>query len=109
MSQPSEAVPTLNSTVGPGETKEFIYYGEQIPNQVLIQNTGSSQVQYWTNSGKEGWRYYSVIEGGKTQSILVQWLSGRAVFRNEDGTSSITVGGDGIFPYDPITGQAVKD
>lgn len=109
MSQPSEAVPTLNSTIGPSEEKEFVYVGEQIPNQVLIQNTGDSSVQYWMTSGDKTWRYYDVVDSGRTHSVLVQWFSGRATFRNEDGTSSITVGGDGIFPYDPVTSQAVKD
>lgn len=109
MSQPATAASANTPVVGPGESKQFVYVGELIPNQVLVENLGNSEVQYYLSSGLDGWRLYNTIEGGRTQSLLVQWMDGIATFTNEDGTSSIAVGGDGIFPYDSNTGQAIKD
>ena len=108
MSQPGTAASTITPVVEPGQSKEFVYVGEFIPNEVTVRNLGTSQVQYFTSSGPNGWRLYNVVEGGRTQSILVQWMDSIATFTNEDGTSSIEIGGDGIFPYDPSTEQAVE-
>jgi hypothetical protein len=108
MSQPGTATSAITPVIEPGQSKEFVYVGELIPNQVLVKNLGDTEVQYWLTSGIDSWRLYNVVEGGRTQSIELQWMNGIATFTNEDGTSSIEIGGDGIFPYDPTTGEAVK-
>jgi hypothetical protein len=66
MSQPGTAASAITPVVEPGESKQFVYVGELIPNQVLVKNLGDSQVQYWLSSGPEGWRLYDVVEGGRT-------------------------------------------
>lgn len=108
MSQPGTAASAITPVVEPGESKQFVYVGELIPNQVLVKNLGDSQVQYFLTSGLDSWRLYDVVEGGRTQSLQVQWMDSIATFTNEDGTSSIEIGGDGIFPYDANSGEAVK-
>src|ERR1044072_8363394 len=108
MSQPGTAASAITPVVGPGESKQFVYVGELIPNQVVVKNLGDSQVQYYLTSGLDSWRLYDVAEGGRTQPLQVQWMDGVATFTNEDGTSAIEIGGDGIFPYDANSGEAVK-
>lgn len=112
MSQPSPATTTPTPILGPQQAGEFTYVGEMIPNQVMIQNLGTAEAQYWLSSGleggPEGWKYYGTVEAGRTASIWVEWPNGRATFFNRSEEASIEIGGDGIFPYDPNTGEAVK-
>ena len=107
MSQPGTAASVNTPIVEPKQSKQFVYVGELIPNQVLVKNLGDSEVQYYLSSGLNGWRLYNIVEGGRTQSLLVQWMDSVATFTNEDGTSSIEITGDGIFPYDSTTGGPV--
>lgn len=107
MPTPGTAMSTPAPVVDPGKTGQFIYFGEMIPNQVLIKNLGQSEAQYWLSSGRDGWAYYGTVRVGETSSIWVEWFSGIATFGNR-ADSPIEIGGDGIFPYDPTTGEAVK-
>jgi hypothetical protein len=94
--------------VEPGYTGQFVYVGEMIPNQVLIRNLGDTEAEYWLVSGKDGWAYYGSVPVGETSSILVEWFNSVGTFGNP-GRSAIEIGGDGIFPYDSATGEAVKE
>ncbi len=108
MPAPATAMSTPASVVEPGYTGQFVYVGELIPNQVLITNLGETEAEYWLVSGTEGWAYYGTVARGETSSIMVEWFSGVGTFGNP-GKSAIEIGGDGIFPYDSATGEAVKD
>lgn len=91
-----------SSSVGPGERKVFTYLGEQIPNQVLVQNQSSTEQANFVMQGigdvEPEWKLFDIIEPGRTKSYLVQWPT-RALFWNQGlFQSSILVYGDGIFP-----------
>ena len=109
MSEPSPATSTPTSVLAPGQAGEFVYVGTMIPNQVLIQNLGDAEAQYFLNSGLESWKYYGTVEPGRTAQVWVEWPNGRATFYNRSEEASIEIGGEGIFPYDPSTGGAAKD
>ena len=83
-----------------GKSKDFIYVGELIPNQVLVTNlTSSATASFELTSGAKSWTYTGTIGKGRTKSILVRWPSGRARFTNNSvADATIEVGGDGIFP-----------
>lgn len=92
----------VSPVVEPGHTKLFRYYGEQIPNQVLIQNLSTDRAaQYVLHSGKESWSFYGTVEPGRTASVLVNWPTSDARFTNRGTSASISIGGDGIFPIRP--------
>ena len=91
-----------DSTVLPGETKLFTYVGEQIPNQVLIQNKSTTEqanfVMQAVNGPEPQWRLYGAIGAGETVQYMVNWPT-QARFTNQGlFQSSIVVYGDGIFP-----------
>jgi len=90
------------STVGPGEKKLFTYVGEQIPNQVLVQNQSTTEQANFVMEAANGadfqWKLFDAIGPGKTVSYMVQWPT-HAIFTNQGlFQSSIVVYGDGIFP-----------
>ena len=90
------------SSVGPGERKLFIYVGEQIPNQVLVQNQSTTEqanfVMHAVNGTDPQWKLFDAIGPGETVSYMVQWPE-QALFINQGlFQSSILVYGDGIFP-----------
>jgi hypothetical protein len=94
-----------NSSVGPGETKLFVYVGEMIPFQVYVQNQSASDQANFTmqgaDSGGSEWKLFQVLDPGQTISYEVEWPS-RALFWNQGLVpSSILVYGFGIFPEDP--------
>ncbi len=90
------------SIVQPGEMKLFCYFGEMIPNQVLIQNLSSDRpAQYALHSGPKSWGFYGTIEPGGTASILVNWPTNQARFTNRSASANISVSGNGIFPAQP--------
>ncbi|MBV8884047.1 MAG: hypothetical protein JO235_08615 [Chroococcidiopsidaceae cyanobacterium CP_BM_RX_35] len=88
-----------------GQSKWFKYFGEQIPNQVFIQNLSTQHVaNYIVYSGKgvEGWSFYGSVEPNSTASIWVHWTLTIARFSNNSvEDAAITIGGDGIFPAQP--------
>lgn len=92
------------SEIGPGESKLFQYFGEMIPNQMLIQNLSSDrEAQFIAQSenAEESWGYYDTVMPGQTASIWVRFPQSISRFTNRSGEASIIVGGDGIFPYKP--------
>ena len=99
---PPSGAQATSSTVGPGERKLFTYVGEQIPNQVLVQNQSTSEqanfVMQGVGNDQPEWKLYGILEPGRTRSYLVQWPT-QAIFWNQGlYQSSILVYGDGIFP-----------
>jgi hypothetical protein len=88
-------------TLEPGQSKVFKYFGEEIPNQVTIQNLSTQNAAtYIVQSGKddEAWSFYGSVEPNLTASILVHWPSTVASFTNNSlKDAAITIGGDGIF------------
>ncbi len=89
-----------NSVIPPGQSRTFIYVGNMIPAQVLIQNLSSgSSANFTLKSGPQPWTYFGNVAAGQTQSIYFQWPSGLAVFANTSpGGASIRVYGNGIRP-----------
>ena len=97
----SPAVGTNSPIVGPGERKIFIYVGEQIPNQVLVQNESTTEQANFVMQGMDGsqspWKLFGVLRAGETVSYMVQWPA-KALFWNQGlFQTSINVYGDGIF------------
>ena len=92
-----------SSTVGPGEKKNFQYFGEFIPYPVLIENLDTSEdasfiMQGYSDKGELGWSLYHTLKPGETATLFVNW-PGRAQFTNQGiANSSILVYGEGIFP-----------
>jgi hypothetical protein len=87
MSTSSPAVTDVgSSTVKPGESKDFIYVGEQIPNQVLVQNLDTTQQANFVMQGVNGsefqWRLFCVLKAGETVSLWVSWPT-EARFTNQ--------------------------
>ena len=94
----------LNISTGQSVTVQ--YFGEQIPNQVIIVNLSKSNqanfiIQGATQEGEAfGWSYYAAIEPGRSASVLVEWPSTVAVITNNSiDETTISIGGDGIFPF----------
>jgi hypothetical protein len=91
-----------SSTVGPGESKTFVYVGEQIPNQVLVQNLSTSEQANFVTEAVNGtdpqWKLFGVLDPGQTIQLWVQWPL-EARFHNQGlFQTSFVVYGDGIFP-----------
>ena len=95
---------TLNPmTVSPGKTGIFVYLGELIPNQILL--TGSAETNaavvltsYAPPGTPSAWSYWAAAGASQT-SLLVKFPA--SIFQiSNSGTTPVTVGGDGIFPYD---------
>jgi hypothetical protein len=98
-STPPTALET--STVEPGESKTFIYTGEQIPNQVMVENQNDTREASFVVQAVNGpgfqWRLYGQLDPAQTVSLLVEWPT-EAVFTNLSGEAAFTVYGLGIFP-----------
>ncbi|MDQ2836867.1 MAG: hypothetical protein M3Y42_07060 [Actinomycetota bacterium] len=94
--------------VPPGQSVTIVYVGEQIPNQLIMQNVDEfSPVQYSVagtigsgNKLEPTWKLVGLLPPKQTISLLVQWPNGIALVTSEDGQGTIQLGGDGIFPYD---------
>ncbi|MBS1914585.1 MAG: hypothetical protein JST22_21560 [Bacteroidetes bacterium] len=92
------------SEIGPGESKLFRYYGEMIPNQILIENLSTEfEAQYIVGGEvpEQGWHYFGTVAHGETASIWVNFPTTVSRFTNRSSAASIIVGGDGIFPFKP--------
>ena len=95
--------------LGPGETKLFKYDGEMVPNQIIVTNlSADTHVQFILRDEhmETGWNYFESIDRNGEASVWVNFPTN--IFRviNQGTTSaSLNVGGDGIFPYTPGTGQ----
>ena len=93
---------TNASIIERGQSGNFIYVGEMIPNQVLVHNLNT---QYYADfileSGSPSWRLFGSVAPGSTLSLLVEWPTGKATFFNNSvADASIYVFGNGIFPND---------
>lgn len=102
MSIPSPQTDVETSIVKPGESKLFVYVGEMIPNQVLVQNLDPEKQANFivraVNDSRDEWGLFGVLKPGETISLLVQWPT-EARFTNQAVVdSSFRVFGDGIFP-----------
>lgn len=87
------------SILGPGESGNFVYVGEMIPNQVNISNRNEfGPAEYSLESGQEGWKFFGTVPTAGESSILVQWFNGFATFHNLSREADIEIGGNGIFP-----------
>ncbi|MGI8666965.1 MAG: hypothetical protein ACR2N4_13175 [Jatrophihabitans sp.] len=94
--------------VAPGQSVTVVYVGEQIPNQLILQNLDKAAQAQYALAGTIGsgdkltqtWKLVGVLGPDELTSLLVQWPNGIAVITNEDGNGTIQLGGDGIFAYD---------
>jgi hypothetical protein len=98
MAEASEALDQNKSILKPGESGNFVYVGEMIPNEVTIKNGDINDAEYSLESGEEGWKFYGNVKAGTTASILVEWFNGFATFHNLSPQANIEIGGNGIFP-----------
>jgi hypothetical protein len=99
MAEASEALDRNKSILKPGESGNFVYVGEMIPNQVIVTNKGDDDAAYTLESGEEGWKLWGNLSGDKTTDTLtLQWFNGFATFTNLSKDALIEIGGNGIFP-----------
>lgn len=95
------------SEIGPGESKLFQYFGEMIPNQVIVENlssTSDAQFIMTTENTDGSWKYYGSISASQAASVWVEFPTSLFQVTNRgDSDASIIVGGDGIFPYKAST------
>lgn len=95
----SEALSQNTSILEPGQSGNFAYLGELIPNQVDITNRNDEvDAPYTVESGRAGWKFFGNTPAAETTSILVQWFDGVATFQNLSEVADIEISGDGIFP-----------
>jgi hypothetical protein len=92
---------TDSPIVGPGERQIFTYFGEQIPNQVFVQNESSTEQANFVMQGMDGtespWKLFVALGPGETVSYMVQWPTKALVWNQGLFQTSINVYGNGIF------------
>ena len=86
-------------SVGPGTTKLFKYYGEEIPNAITFTPLNNSiSINFKIKSGLDSWELYDTVSNNTIMSIIVHWPSTVAEITNLNTIGDLIVGGDGIFP-----------
>lgn len=90
-----------DNVVNPGQSKDFVYVGELIPNDVNIQNLSEANTAIFTlKSGTEGWKLWWAVLANQTTTLTVEWFNGVATFSNiSEEDASIRVFGEDIRPY----------
>ncbi len=90
-----------SNKIAPGQSQNFIYVGDFVPNQISVANVGNGEATFRLTSLPPGWVYYGQItHGGLTASLLVQFPSGQFTVNNS-GSNNIVVAGNGIRPIGP--------
>ena len=89
--------------IRPGQSAQFVYVGEMIPNQIDVKNTDDAETASYVTEGGGSWRLYGEIPRMQTATLYVQWFGGIGRFYNTSRNCTIAVSGNGLRPYDPKT------
>jgi hypothetical protein len=87
--------------IRPGQSAQFVYVGEMIPNQIDVKNLDDGETASYITEGGGSWRLYGEIPRMQTATIYVEWFGGIGRFYNISRGATIVVSGDGLRPYDP--------
>jgi|SRR5690242_14339492 len=84
-----------------GQSKNFLYVGNLIPNQVNVMNTGTTPTEFTLTSRPAGWDYYGRVlgnsQGNRQTALMVKFPNGKMTFHNV-GPRKIEISGHFLRP-----------